>query len=377
IIIIIIIIIVIIIICFMLKKKKKRLDNNIIKLVYINAFYHSYCFEQIKKAKSKTHHHFGKQQTNETNYYHEHNPNEQKTFDHFILDQRTKEGRITTRWLKWIVEKQDEVSLESLCDFMVKLSHTFIDSYQLSKFYFVYFLSQYYECVRIFVYRCVLGQGSTQTMVSNILASQFQDLSGLDETYRRKTFWMRTLKHDKLQINKEYWLEPAVDIGHHNLLTVSSDSTPKRHSQLPFQAGESVPFAEAINIIGELEKQDDIHASPDIGINLILEAVKLVNDVAMRYFENNKRSQGIEKPKLVPLGNDDLFPLVVYCVIQSRLENPHVCIRFIELILPEENTTMGQAAFSLSLLKAAVQYIINAAPEEFGLDADVDADHMA
>ncbi|ETO21187.1 hypothetical protein RFI_16019 [Reticulomyxa filosa] len=273
-------------------------------------------YESKRMAKSKNYR--LTKLSNEGYYYHEHDVAEQKTFDSFVLDQRTKKD----------VSQHD--GYDGLFRNKVK--------------------SQYYECVRIFVYRCVLGQSSTQSVVLNIITATFQELYDLDEMYRKKTSWMRTLKHDQLQINQEYWND-----------TNSENKYPS-----------SVPFYEAIDMIGELEKHNEIHCSPDKGINLILEAIKLVNEIAMRNFENKKKSQGVEKSKVVPLGTDDLFPIVVYCIIQSRLENPHVSIRFIELVLPEENTTKGQAAFSLSILKAAVQYIVNAAPEEFGFDSDID-----
>jgi len=244
---------------------------------------------------------------------------------------------------------------------MVKLSHTFIDSYQLSK-------SQYYDCVRIFVYHCVLRQSATQTIISNIISINFQDLHGLDDTYRQKVLWMRTLKYDQLQINKEYWLAPNYN-SHEKSHSHDSSAplTEEKNKKQKEWTREKGPFAPAINMMGELENHNEIYKSPDKGINLILETIKLVNDMAMIYYETNKKSEGKEKPELVPLGNDDLFPIVVYCVIQSRLEHPHEHIRFIELILPEENITMGKAAFSLSVMKAAVQYIVDAAPEEFEL----------
>ena len=74
------------------------------------------------------------------------------------------------------------------------------------------------------------------------------------------------------------------------------------------------------------------------------------------------------------ISQDDLFPIILYCIMQSKLETPHKLIYFIEHILPKEKTTMGQSAFALSALKAAVEYISQAKPQTFGMDAEIELD---
>ncbi|ETN99787.1 hypothetical protein RFI_37679 [Reticulomyxa filosa] len=277
-------------------------------------------YELHKTAKLK-HHRLGTL-SQENHYFHAFIQAEQITFDSFVLDQRTKEGRITSRWLKLTTEKQQGVTLESLCDFMIKLAHTFLNSYQLSNgnpleynnslFFFFFFLqkkkksSQYYKCVRIFVYRCILGQPLIQKLIADIMPVRFEELHKLDKIFQRKIIWMKSLKHDQLQIEKDFWYTPCCanlcikenadddsssDAEHeHHVTFMKKERKRKRErelcSQSELQTGDGVPFAEAIDIIGKFEKHTDIYESPDNGLNLILKAIKSVHDTAMKYFES-------------------------------------------------------------------------------------------
>ena len=72
------------------------------------------------------------------------------------------------------------------------------------------------------------------------------------------------------------------------------------------------------------------------------------------------------------MSQDALFPIVVYCVMHSRLETPHRVIDWLERMLPAQMTTMGQPAFALSAFKAAVEHISCAQPAMFGLDAEIE-----
>ena len=526
---------------------------------------------------------------NEENFFYPYKREEQIQFDSFILDQRTKEGRIVNKWLQYIKKKEKQVSIQDIADFEKKLSHTFLHTYDLT-------FNKYFECVRIFVYRCVLRRKMVRKIVENVLENNSSEMQTRDQMFQKKTFWMRSLKYDKLGINQAYWCDPTqynanalnliMDAGannnnssgnnndpksqrqHRRMATNESDLldlgaqksvsdigtgiyesgddddddeldgnqqqpiTRKRTSLIGYVAGSGVPYADAINLIGQLEpsnspaalraamekarqkemesakgtnhatndllKDEDVlidsddiskvFAMPDEGLQILLNAVKCIHETAMKYFRLNKqmsdltnergnsdsvslsvsksksknrKSSGDKTVNLMDsmdalidnignkdkdhsksksrskskshneskhdgnekedsmkdqplisrvktekqyIGSDDLFPIVVYCVIQSKLETPHKFIEFVEAILPSEKTKMGQAAFSLSVLKgllrkykhihyflafysfvlfvlfvcflllntAAVEYIIQRKPTDFGLDAEIE-----
>ena len=112
---------------------------------------------------------------------------------------------------------------------------------------------------------------------------------------------------------------------------------------------------------------------PQQGLETLLRATKCVYETAMEYYNvhHPERSEDADDEAAF-ISQDDLFPIILYCVIQSKLETPHRFIHFVEHILPKNKTTMGQGAFALSALKAAAQYISNTKPTTFGLDDGIE-----
>ena len=245
-------------------------------------------------------------------------------------------------------------------------------------------------------------------------------------------------------IKTDYWIKKKEHFG--NKLSADpkhQHPSYRRSSQIALLAGADIPFAEAINLVGQLEvdwnvqqkwknrlkqkklererekqqnllnknsnkprrsflgrsknknndgdeKKDELNGStsniynreeiipfilPQEGLNTLLSATKCIYKTAMKYYyqhypekKNDKNDDGAY------ISQDDLFPIILYCVMQSKLETPHRLIYFIEHILPKEKTTMGQSAFALSALKAAVEYISQAKPETFGMDKEIELD---
>lgn len=180
---------------------------------------------------------------------------EQILFDSMVLDQRTKEGRITARWLLFVRKKREEFTFEDLADFMQKLSHTFLNSYELTK-------EQYFECVRIFVYRSILRLRAIKQLIFGLLSTaprmdsniqtkkmlserhNMEEMATLDRIFQKKVLWMRVLNAEHLGIRSEYWM--------HNE-TVKSDNNDGLKTEKVLRAGNDIPFAESINLLGQLE----------------------------------------------------------------------------------------------------------------------------
>mmetsp|Transcript_20524 Transcript_20524/g.32665 ORF Transcript_20524/g.32665 Transcript_20524/m.32665 type:complete len:1240 (-) Transcript_20524:181-3900(-) len=383
---------------------------------------------------------------NEEDFYCPYDETDQNKFDSFILDQRTKEGRIVFRWLVFIKKKHQDITFEDLADFMQKLAHTFLHTYSLPN-------KQYYECVRILCYRCVFRQRIIKKIIYDLLNTKptgkakasgnnqeenpevvaMQQVANLDQVYQKKVMWMRALNDEQLGIKEDYWMQKK-EIKFNDSLNAPKSQNGRRSSQIALIAGRDIPFAEAINLMGQLEmdysviqqykeyyrqrkqnaqpaeqrsprrsvfgrsgnssnnnqaedeeekKYNDKRAAKNIipfvlpqeGLQTLLAATKCVYNTAMEYYyqrypekKDDKNDDGAF------ISQDDLFPIILYCVMQSKLETPHRLIYFIEHILPKEKTTMGQSAFALSALKAAVEYISQAKPETFGMDAEIELD---
>ena len=401
---------------------------------------------------------------NEDDFYAPYDHTEQNVFDSFILDQRTKEGRIVSRWIIFIRKKHKDITFADLADFMQKLAHTFLHTYSLPS-------KQYYECVRILCYRCIFRQRIIKKIIYELLNTKptnensifgnnnsnnnnnnnnnqdenpeltaMRQIANLDQVYQKKVMWMRALNEEKLGIKTDYWLKKDQDIiAADNLNAPNRSQNGRRSSQIALLAGKDIPFAESINLMGQLEidysiiaeykeqiskrkknkkqtqeksprrsvfgrhsKAQDSMATidendqkyndksnksaasknalipfilPQEGLQTLLYATESIYKTAMEYYYRHypeKKDDVNDEGAFI--SQDDLFPIILYCVMQSKLETPHRLIHFIEHILPKEKTTMGKSAFALSALKAAVEYISQAKPTTFGLDAEIELD---
>jgi len=316
----------------------------------------------------------------------------------FILDQRCKEGRIVSRWLVFIRKKYKDITFEDLADFMQKLAHTFLHSYSLPT-------KQYYEAVRILCYRCIFRQKIIKKIIFDLLNVEqtnnnedyinIKQCNNLDAIYQKKVMWMRALNEEQLGIQSKYWLKKEISFD--NKLNVMNSKQSQKWSSFiadSLLAGKDIPFAHSINLMGQLEldyhviqkyknktnpdsKHKDIipFVLPQEALQTLLSATKSIYKTAMQYYyKHNPEKKGDANDEAQFISQDDLFPIILYCVMQSKLETPHKLIYFIEHILPKEKTTMGQSAFALSALKAAVEYISNAKPTTFGMDAEIELD---
>jgi len=438
--------------CKTLGKEEYNLDERkeevFLFLQSVLAKYESSQMASDKKGKSfKLSRNLG----DEDDFYCPYNETDQNVFDSFILDQRTKEGRIVSRWLIFIRKKYKDITFEDLADFMQKLAHTFLHSYQLAT-------KQYYECLRILCYRCIFRQRVIKKIIFNLLNVSYNEANAnassnvdnpeyiamsqigrLDGIYQKKVMWMRALNEEQLGIKNDYWLKKEIafdDIpSNKNKLGVPVKSqNGRRSSQIALLAGKDIPFAHSINLMGQLEidyhivekyknykndqkkkgKGQDNHKKhrlfshnkkvvdadeeqkeslslvvskerdfkniipfilPQEALQTLLAATKSIYDTAMEYYYYNYPDKKDDENDLGAfISQDDLFPIILYCVMQSKMETPHKLIHFMEHILPKDKTTMGQGAFALSALKAAVEYISQAKPQTFGMDAEIELD---
>eukprot|EP01084_Bolivina_argentea_P317509 550524_1 len=364
---------------------------------------------------------------------------EQYIFDNFILDNKTKEGRVINQWLNYIYRHEKDITFKDLLDFIQKLTHTFIDSYGLE-------LNIYYSLILGLCYRCILRRDIIKTIVYNLFSIseniknintinnieiiRMIEISKFDEKYDKKVMWMRALNKEQLGIGEDYWIK-KIEYKQNN-------KHKRRLSQIGFMAGDDVAFAEAINLTGKLqinnkiiikwenklkysqkqtehkkhlwneipfltlnhkksnENSSDSNGNDDIkndkkckintekeivpfilpieGLNTIISATKCIESTAIKYFYEYHEDKKDEDDNSPCISQDILLPIIIYCVIQSKLETPNILIYFIENILPKGIITMGQSAWALSQLKAAVEYILKAKPEMFGLDNEIELD---
>eukprot|EP00483_Globobulimina_turgida_P012588 UN12611 len=238
-----------------------------------------------------------------------------------------------------------------------------------------------------------------------------RQMVALDGIYQKKVMWMRALNETQLGIKKDYWTPqkavqiPAIAVDHSLRLPghekVSSQNG-RRSSQIALLAGRDIPFAESINLMGQLEIDQQVldeykeslrvfklsvsnaqslkmrpkrslfttrsnynakqsleeerkrneelseynnilpFILPQTGLQTLLSATKSIYNNAIKYYYiHYPEKVDDENDDGVFVSQDDLFPIILYCVIQSQLETPHRLIHFIEHILPRDKATMG------------------------------------
>ena len=88
-----------------------------------------------------------------------------------------------------------------------------------------------------------------------------QQMASLDAIYQKKVMWMRALNAEHLGIRSEYWMPSEVvaadggggDGGGGGNVSDGDGDGDGGASSLVMRAGKDIPFAESINLMGQLE----------------------------------------------------------------------------------------------------------------------------
>jgi len=248
----------------------------------------------------------------------------QLNFNCLVLDQRYSPGVLLHRWYSKI-EKQDKVEPQLITGFIDYLSKYLIGHYNLD--------SKYYQTIILFLERLIFPR-IVASDKKPLFRSQMTDAEKKqDEVFREKAAWLRTLSQDKLGINPKFCKK---DIDESNLEKYD-------RADLPFG-----PCIEAL--VGEARVQ----VPTDI-LYSILQAILKINVCAQSYCSNKDEM----------IGADDLFPMVVYVVVHSKVPDINARLGFLERYLKFEHAHRGEAAMCRSLLQAAVAYITSCDKTDF------------
>jgi len=125
-----------------------------------------------------------------------------------------------------------------------------------------------------------------------------------------------------------------------------------------------VPFGPAIKALTEAR----VFVPSDI-LHSILQSIRHINSCAIK-------NSGLPGNEAV-VGADDLFPMVVYVVVQSQLKDINARLGFLERYVKYEVKYFGEAAICLSLIQAAVAFISIQKPSEFGLPDEIEDEIQA
>jgi len=254
----------------------------------------------------------------------------QLNFNCLVLDQRYSPGVLLHRWYSKI-EKQPEVEPTSITSFIDYLATYLISHYKLDP--------KYYQTIVLFLERLIFPRIMTANKKPLFRSQMTEKEIEQDQLFRSKATWLRQLSQENIGINPKFCKK---DIDESNLETC-------RKADVPFG-----PCIEAL--VGEARVQ----VPTDILQN-ILQAIRKINSCAQSYCNNNNEN------KEIMIGADDLFPMVVYVVVHSKVRDINARLGFLERYVKHAVKYFGEAALCLSLLQAAVAYISSREPKDFGL----------
>lgn len=264
-------------------------------------------------------------------YWHPpHIPGTQLKFNCLVLDERYSPGILLRRWYSK-VEKQESVEPQAITAFIDYLTKYLINHYNLD--------SKYFATIVLFLDRLIFPRIKSNNKKPLFRAQQTEQESKADHIFFKKSCWLRLLTQEQIGINPDFCKK---EIDENDL---------SKYDKL------DVPFGPAIQNLVEAR----VFVPTDIFYS-ILQSIRCINSCAQAhcYKEN------------AVICADDLFPMVVYVVVHSRLSDINTRLGLLERYIKHEIKYFGEAAICLSLLQAAVAYISGRTPSEFDLPNEIE-----
>lgn len=300
-------------------RKSSREDRRVTLLQILELAYQS---RQIARHSSKEHE------------FHWHPTDLQKSdqqiaqvlFNSFILDQRHSPGILIHRWYSTI-EKDAEVSPQSITDFIEYLVAHLAGFHMLDR--------KYNSVVSLFLERLIFPRIIINKELPLYTHQITSEDTEKDSKFAQNCNWMSKLSQTQLDVNPNFQ---------------------KREDD-----SEEKPFQIAIDAIRNIRKK-----VPTDVLFSILDCVRKINQCAQDYATEDARVTA-----------DDLFPMVVFVVANSDLDDINQRLGFLERYVKEKVKIFGEPAICLTLLQAAVAYICERSPADFfekKSASEVDAD---
>jgi len=194
------------------------------------------------------------------------NQNHQLRFESILFDVRHREGRYIKVWTDRQKDEED-LSYQKINQFLERLTNTVCDSYKVdfssSK------TTNEYEAVRLLTHRAMMSR--IFYLVADNPALEDKEK---DEVLKKKVFWMRSLKQEKLHIKAAFCLNlsPSVKKGRENY-----------HTDAAHEVGSGVPYAEAIRYISAMRSEK---VADDCVVHLV-NCITNIEVTAKRYADGN------------------------------------------------------------------------------------------
>jgi len=255
---------------------------------------------------------------------------------------------------------RDNLSLRKISTFVYKLTNSFLDSCELNKDS-PFFQKLFWDCTNLMIGRSIFPKFGN---VIRYIVSKDEESMKLDAKYRRQLTWMAGLDQKKIGIEAEfqYYYNKKIKALKPKLSLIK----PKIRKQAIFNEMDNDEKIAYFAPIDRLRQLPEISVPQD-SIVLVIDTVHDIQKCATKYSKLNHSKSG----ESVVISGDSLFPIVVYCLIQSNVDEWNRWIYMMRNFYAEKILSFGQTGFCFSLINAAVTYIAQQQPSNFGLDDDL------
>lgn len=288
-------------------------------------------------------------------HYHPSDDNKnQVDFNCLVIDQRHSEGQLLLKW-RQRVEKLETIPAKVLCQFLIYLTEFLLKKYKIERvqkrdgqeFHLKGPLDLY---ISRLIYPRITGRDRVPIMISLRTQRELEH----DEQFAKKCLWMRSLSQGEVGVpelfQKEMTEEQRFQFNARSKILLDPNAAESKKAKIR----AVYPFASAILALNQARK----HCVPGDLLHCFLEAIRKIHKGCHEYSKDSK----------VNVTADDLFPIIVWVVIHSGLEDINMRLGHMERCLPEHIKHRGEGGICLSLVEAAVAYICRMNPEQFKKD---------
>lgn len=256
-------------------------------------------------------------------YYHEPTIDTQTKFNRLLIDERTKIGEFLNRWRR-AVETDERIDLGSAILHLIPYVCSFlVEKYDIPP--------HFRRCLRLFVDR--------------LLFPRIRGYKGLPvfETLRTQR------ESDGDAIFTKYCKRLRAN-GQQDIPEVF-----RKVSDTPFDpevVSSNMPYYDAMQAMHDATR----FVVPTDILHALLRALRLIHTDGQKYAS--------EKGQRAALSADDLFPIVVFALTHSRIDDVNTRLGHLERFLPKSVKNFGEVGLTLCLIQAGVQDILRQATEE-------------
>jgi len=256
---------------------------------------------------------------------------------------------------------RDNLSLRNISTFVYRLTNSFLDSCELNKDS-PFFQRLFWDCTNLMIGRSIFPKfgGCIKYIVS-----KHADSVELDAKYRRQLTWMAALNQKQIGIEPEftYHYTSKIKALKPKLSLIKPKEKRKQAIFNEMDNDEKIAYFAPINRLRQLPGI----SVPQDSIVLVIDTIHDIQKCATKYSRLNQQ----QSADGVVISGDSLFPIVVYCLIQSDVDEWNRWIFMMRAFYAEKILSFGQTGFCFSLVNAAVTYILDCCPSNFGLDDDL------